>query len=103
MCQPMTGNSYDRATWWTTLSDRFKKCGHYCYAHLEQEDSKLSVLELLPGKEPGCHCRHQHPDDGGRIGGDVGGHIGVGHSQVRKRLINKLNICEIGLTTLKTL
>ena len=72
-------------------------------SYLEQEDSKLSVLELLPGKEPGRHSCNQNPNDGGPIRGDVGGHIGVGHSQVRKRLINKLNICEIGLTTLKTL
>ena len=68
-------------------SEVSKTC-HWSY--LEQEDSKLSVLELLPGKEPGRHCRHQHPDDGGRIGGDVGGHIGVGHSQVGQRLVNKL-------------
>ena len=59
-------------------------------SHREEQDPELSVLQLLPGDEPGGEGGHQHADEGGLVGGDVVGDPRVVHRQVRQGLVNIL-------------
>ena len=71
-----------------------KPCEHLANvkdaSHREEQDPELSVLQLLPGDEPGGEGGHQHADEGGLVGGDVVGDPGVVHRQVRQGLVNIL-------------
>ena len=58
----------------------------------EHQHPQLPVLELLPGDEPGRDGGHRHPYQGHRVRGDEVRDPGVGHRQVRQRLIQKLVI-----------
>ena len=56
----------------------------------EHQHPQLSVLEFLPGEEPGREGGHSHAYQGHRVRGDEVRDPGVAHSEVGQRLIQIL-------------
>ena len=61
----------------------------------EHQHPQLSVLELLPGEEPGREGGHRHAYQGHRVRGDKVRDPGVGHRQIGQRLVQKLELSSL--------